>query len=63
MLANWKVLKVVSVPSVQKIIPFISAVLVHLFRGNQLEKDSQGKVVTRPYLIKYVPPKDLSSLE
>jgi hypothetical protein len=35
----------------------------HLYHGNKLEKDSKGSTVTRPYLIKYVPPKDLSSLE
>ena len=35
----------------------------HLYRGNEVEKDSKGKPVTRPYLIKYEPPKDLGSLK
>lgn len=31
--------------------------------GSEMEKDSKGRVVTRPYLIRYDPPKDLESLK
>jgi hypothetical protein len=32
------------------------------YTGNEIEKDSQGKPVTRPYLVKYNPPENLNSL-
>jgi streptogramin lyase len=32
-------------------------------KGNEVEKDSKGKVVTRPYLIRYNPPQDIESLQ
>jgi hypothetical protein len=35
----------------------------HHLDGDTVEKDSKGKVVTRPYLIRYDPPKDLTSLK
>lgn len=31
----------------------------YLYKDNQLVKDKEGKPVTRPYLVKYDPPKDL----
>jgi hypothetical protein len=31
----------------------------HLYKDNQPEKDKKGKAITRPYLVKYDPPKDL----
>jgi len=34
-----------------------------LYIGDQVEKDSRGRAVTRPYLIKYNPPQDLNSLK
>lgn len=33
-----------------------------LYKGDEVEKDSRGKAVTRPFLIKYNPPEDLESL-
>jgi hypothetical protein len=32
-------------------------------KGDEVEKDSKGKVLTKPYLIKYNPPQDLGSLK
>jgi len=32
-------------------------------RRGDLEKDGKGKVLTKPYLIKYNPPQDLGSLK
>jgi hypothetical protein len=32
------------------------------FKGNEIEKDTSNKPVTRPYLIKYNPPENLNSL-
>ena len=33
------------------------------YSGNEVEKDSDGKPITRPYLIKYQPPENLNSLK
>jgi hypothetical protein len=32
------------------------------YKGNEIEKDSRGKPITRPYLIKYNPPENLNSM-
>ncbi len=32
------------------------------YKGNEVEKDNQGKPITRPYLVKYDPPENLNSL-
>ncbi len=33
------------------------------YMGNEVEKDPGGKPITRPYLIKYLPPEDLTSIK
>jgi hypothetical protein len=33
------------------------------YSGNEVEKDSRGRSVTRPYLIRYLPPENLSSVK
>jgi hypothetical protein len=33
------------------------------YSGNEVEKDTNGKPVTRPYLIKYIPPENLDSIK
>lgn len=35
----------------------------NLYRGNEIEKDKNGRPVTRPYLIRYNPPRILNSAE
>jgi len=35
----------------------------HLYKDNKLVTDKNGKAVTRPYLVRYDPPKDLESLK
>ena len=35
----------------------------NFYNGNEIEKDPQGRPITRPYLIKYEPPENLNKLK